>query len=56
MFAVVFGDIFMRCLYRMRPYEKVPGSANELHRKWEKRCCEFVSGKPSYREVQKDMP
>ena len=53
MFAVVFGDIFMRCLYRMRPYEKVPGSANELHRKWEKRCCEFVSGKPSYREFKK---
>ena len=53
MFAVVFGDIFMRCLYRTRPYEKVPGSANELHRKWEKRCCEFVSGKPSYREFKK---
>lgn len=53
MFAVVFGDIFMRCLYRMRPYEKVPGSANELHRKWEQRCCEFVAGRPSYREFKR---
>ncbi|MBR6637965.1 MAG: 2-hydroxyacyl-CoA dehydratase, partial [Lachnospiraceae bacterium] len=29
--AVIYGDIFMRVLYRMRPYEKVAGSANELH-------------------------
>ncbi|MDO4296876.1 MAG: acyl-CoA dehydratase activase-related protein [Lachnospiraceae bacterium] len=53
MFALVFGDIFMRCLYRMRPYEKVPGSANELFHKWEERCCEFVSGKPSYGKFKK---
>lgn len=52
MFGLVFGDIFMRCLYRMRPYEKVPGSANELFKKWEDRCCEFVSGKPSYRQFK----
>ena len=26
---------FMRCVYRMRPYEQVPGSADELHEKWE---------------------
>ena len=31
MYAVVFGDIFMRALYRVRPYEAVPGSANALH-------------------------
>ena len=50
LFGLVFGDIFMRCLYRMRPYEQVPGSANELHRKLEKRCMEFVSGpKVTYR-------
>ena len=42
--GAVFGDIFMRCLYRMRPYEEVPGSANALHQKWEERCKEFVSG------------
>ena len=29
----------------MRPYESVKGSANALHRKWERRCMEFVSGK-----------
>ncbi|MDO4622490.1 MAG: acyl-CoA dehydratase activase-related protein [Eubacteriales bacterium] len=42
-FAAVFGDIFMKCLYRMRPYEKVPGSANKLHRKWEKICINFLN-------------
>lgn len=32
--ALVYGDLFMRVLYRTRPYEKVKGSANELHAKW----------------------
>ena len=43
--GAVFGDLFMRCLYRMRPYEAVPGSANELHRKWEACCQEFIASK-----------
>ena len=44
-YAAVFGDILMKCLYRMRPYEVKKGSANRLHRKWEKICIDFVSGK-----------
>lgn len=32
--GVVYGDLFMRCLYRTRPYEKVKGSADQLHKKW----------------------
>ena len=43
-YAAEFGDILMKCLYRMRPYEKVKGSANRMHRKWEKYCIKFVSG------------
>ncbi len=43
--AVEFGDIFMHCLYRMRPYEKVPGSADALHMKWQEKCRKFVGGK-----------
>ncbi len=42
LYALEFGDIFMRCLYRVRPYEAVPGSANALHEKWKKRVMEFV--------------
>ena len=40
--AVVYGDLFMRVLYRMRPYEKEPGSANALHEKWKAICIESV--------------
>ncbi len=32
--ALLVGDLLMMCLYRVRPYEKVPGSANKLFRKW----------------------
>ncbi len=34
--GLVYGDLFMRCLYRVRPYEKEVGSANALHEKWKK--------------------
>ena len=44
-YGAIFGDILMKCLYRMRPYEKKQGSADRLHRKWEKICIEFVAGK-----------
>jgi predicted CoA-substrate-specific enzyme activase len=36
--ALVYGDVFMRVLYRTRPYEKVAGSANALHQKWKAIC------------------
>ena len=35
--AIVYGDIFMRTVYRMRPYEKVPGSVNAMHEKWKRK-------------------
>lgn len=44
-FGAVFGDIFMRCLYATRPYEKTPGSADALHEKWKQRCISFLTGK-----------
>lgn len=44
-YGAIFGDIFMRCLYRMRPYEQEKGAANALHKKWLKECQEFVSAK-----------
>ena len=39
------GDIFMRCVYRMRPYEAVPGSTNKVHEKWLKIARDYVSAK-----------
>ena len=44
-YACVFGDIFMRCLYRMRPYEVTPGSAEALHQKLLGECLDFFNGK-----------
>lgn len=58
-YAAVLGDIFMRCLYRMRPYEKEAGSAQALHRKWAGQCKAFLSGRhPDYfrfRRLCKDI-
>ena len=48
MYAVIFGDIFMKCTYRLRPYEKHAGSVNAMHEKWKKICIDFLScGHPS---------
>lgn len=41
--SIVYGDVFMKVLYRMRPYEAVPGSANALHEKWLKICKESLA-------------
>ena len=43
LYALIFGDIFLRCLYRVRPYEKVKGSTDALHEKWKKRVIDFVT-------------
>ena len=44
-YGTVFGDIFMRCVYRMRPYEKIPGSVDACHNKWLPVVKEFVTAK-----------
>jgi len=40
--AIVYGDLFMRCLYRVRPYECEKGSANELHKIWKEICIDSL--------------
>ena len=32
--SIMIGDVLMRVLYRTRPYEAIPGSANQLYEKW----------------------
>ena len=44
-YGAVFGDIFMRCVYRMRPYEKIKGSVDACHQKWLPVVKEFVTAK-----------
>ncbi len=56
--AVVYGDLFMRCLYRVRPYELIKGSANELHKKWKDICVDSLvnpNSKYKYRKLCKDI-
>jgi predicted CoA-substrate-specific enzyme activase len=36
--ALVYGDLLMRMLYRVRPYEAEKGSANRLCAEWTTRC------------------
>lgn len=43
--SVAFGDILQKCVYRMRPYELVEGSVEELHKKWNDICVRFCTSK-----------
>ena len=43
--AIVYGDVFMRVLYRMRPYEIYPGSADRLHKYSQQVCIDSITGK-----------
>ena len=42
--ALVLGDLLMRCLYRVRPYEAVRGSADQLVSVWSQKCISFLTG------------
>lgn len=54
-YSLVFGDIFMRCVYRTRPYEKKAGSTDELHNIWKKKCIDFLikNNYPSFFKFKK---
>lgn len=56
--ALVYGDLFMRCLYRVRPYEKQAGSADALHKKWQDICIDSLTNPKSkyrYKDVCKGI-
>lgn len=40
--SVIYGDLLMKVLYRVRPYEKVKGSSNALYNKWIKICLDSL--------------
>ena len=56
--AVVYGDLFMRCLYRVRPYELVPGSANALYAQLRDKCIRSLTepgAGPGYKELCQEI-
>jgi predicted CoA-substrate-specific enzyme activase len=42
--AGLYGDAIMRMLHRVRPYETVPGSAQQLADVWTEKGCRVISG------------
>jgi predicted CoA-substrate-specific enzyme activase len=42
--GMVYGDLLMRVLHRVRPYEIMPGSANLLYHRWLDRCRASLMG------------
>lgn len=58
-YAVFFGDIFQKCVYRMRPYELTAGETEKVHKKWLKICTDFLLGRHvsyiKFNKICKDM-
>lgn len=52
--ALIYGDVFMKVLYRTRPYEKEVGSANALHQKWQAICQKSVQN-GNWKEYRKNL-
>ena len=52
MMGVIYGDLFMRVLYRVRPYEVVKGSANKLYEYYREKALENINN-GSKREMNK---
>ncbi len=57
MMAAVYGDLLMKLLLQVRPYELIPGSTNEIFNKWMNICKYSVTSinKKEYRENLKKI-
>ena len=53
--AILYGDLIMRLLHRVRPYEKIKGSANLLAQQWIERCSR-AAARGSIREYNRLLP
>jgi len=49
--GMLYGDLLTRVLHRVRPYEKIPGSANQLYDYWVTKCKQslLLEGNQSFR-------
>lgn len=52
MMALMLGDLLMRVLYRTRPYEEVPGSADKLYEDFNAKALRLMA-KPSWSKYKK---
>lgn len=52
--AVLYGDLLMRCIYKVRPYEKQCGQTDALYEKWNKLLVdEFLKGDVAVKKYAK---
>jgi len=54
-YVFFYGDLLMQCLYRTRPYEAVPGSAQKLYNHWMDVCKEQIGSKVNRRIFSKTV-
>ena len=52
--ALMYGDLFMRLIYQVRPYETVAGSAEALYEKWHQQAIPTVASGKLF-SFKKDM-
>lgn len=52
--ALIYGDLFMRVLYKVRPYEEIKGSANMLYEKWNEKVKKDVQ-KGSFKKFNENI-
>ncbi len=54
LYALVFGDLFMKVLYHTRPYEKNAGESNRTYEQLNRQCKVFLGKRyPSWSEFKK---
>ncbi|MDL2306682.1 2-hydroxyacyl-CoA dehydratase [Desulfovibrio sp. OttesenSCG-928-C06] len=53
--GIIYGDLLMRCLYRVRPYELEKGSANALYKRWDETLRESLRGKSTRSEFSANV-
>ena len=53
--GVVYGDLLMRMLYKVRPYEVEKDSANKLYEKWSKNCKDSMRVKGGKKDFKKNI-
>jgi len=54
MMSVIYGDVFMKVLYKTRPYEKIKGSADKLYNYWVDICKETIE-KGGFRDFKDNL-
>ncbi|MFC2059013.1 acyl-CoA dehydratase activase [Chloroflexota bacterium] len=52
--GIVAGDYLEKLLWRSRPYEKVPGSADNLFKEYQTRVSQFISSRGDFSDVLRE--